>query len=101
MASSRCEAFRGMGFKPERLAVSVGDQNISEVTARSIEAAISWLEKLELTEREQTIARQILKEIGTRLGFLMNVGLDYLTLDRAAATLAGGEPQRIRLATQT
>jgi excinuclease ABC subunit A len=100
MASTPCEACRGLRLKPESLAVTIGGRNISQVTAYSIEGAIRWQEALDLTEREQTIAHQILKEIGTRLGFLMNVGLDYLTLDRAAATLAGGEAQRIRLATQ-
>src|SRR5207248_1210770 len=100
MASTPCEACRGMRLKPESLAVLIGDRNISEVTAHSIETALGWIQTLDLTEREETIARRILKEIGTRLGFLMNVGLEYLTLDRAAATLAGGEAQRIRLATQ-
>jgi excinuclease ABC subunit A len=100
MAATPCEACRGQRLKPESLAVTVGDLNISQVTAFSIERALGWLQELTLSERDQTIAHRVLKEIGTRLGFLMNVGLDYLTLDRAAATLAGGEAQRIRLATQ-
>jgi excinuclease ABC subunit A len=100
MSSTPCAACRGYRLKPESLAITIGERNISQVTAFSIEDALRWQESLDLTEREETIARRILKEIGTRLGFLMNVGLEYLTLDRAAATLAGGEAQRIRLATQ-
>jgi excinuclease ABC subunit A len=100
MSTTPCAACKGQRLKPESLAVTIGERNISVVTSFSIEEAIGWLKGLELTEREQTIARQILKEIGARLGFLMDVGLDYLTLNRAAATLAGGEAQRIRLATQ-
>jgi excinuclease ABC subunit A len=100
MASRPCEACRGMRLKPESLAVTVGELNISRLTSYSIERALGWVESVELTPRERKIGEQILKEIRTRLGFLMNVGLDYLTLNRAAATLAGGEAQRIRLATQ-
>ncbi len=95
-----CPVCHGKRLKPEALAVTVGGIDISTLTAHSIGGACDWFEKLELTPREQTIGRQIVKEISTRLGFLNNVGLDYLTLDRAAATLAGGEAQRIRLATQ-
>jgi excinuclease ABC subunit A len=95
-----CPACKGARLKPESLAVTVGERNISEVSALSIRKSMDFFSSLPLTPRQETIARQVLKEIRTRLGFLLNVGLDYLTLDRAAATLAGGEAQRIRLATQ-
>ena len=95
-----CPACGGARLKPESLAVTVGEKNIAEVAALSIRKAMDFFEELPLTDRQQRIARQVLKEIRTRLGFLLNVGLDYLTLDRSAATLAGGEAQRIRLATQ-
>ncbi|MFB3880022.1 MAG: excinuclease ABC subunit UvrA [Armatimonadota bacterium] len=95
-----CPACKGQRLKPESLAVTVGDQNIAQVAALSIRKAMAFFTDLPLTDRQEKIARQVLKEIRTRLGFLLNVGLDYLTLDRAAATLAGGEAQRIRLATQ-
>jgi len=95
-----CPACKGARLKPESLAVTVGDRNIAQVSALSIKQATEFFEGLSLTSRELKIARQVLKEIQTRLGFLINVGLDYLTLDRSAATLAGGEAQRIRLATQ-
>ncbi len=95
-----CPACKGARLKPESLAVSVGERNIAEVAALSIRRATEFFDGLSLTGRERQIARQVLKEIRTRLGFLMNVGLDYLTLDRSATTLAGGEAQRIRLATQ-
>ena len=84
----------------EVLAILVGGKNICEVTALTVRDAINFFETLNLTERQQFIARQILKEILARLRFLNDVGLDYLTLDRAAGTLSGGEAQRIRLATQ-
>jgi excinuclease ABC subunit A len=100
MSTRPCRACHGARLKPESLAVKVGEMNISQVTRLSIGKALDYLSTLELSSREQTIGRQILKEIGTRLGFLRDVGLAYLTLDRAAATLAGGEAQRIRLATQ-
>jgi excinuclease ABC subunit A len=100
MSTRPCEACKGARLKPESLAVTVGDCNISQVTSLSIGKSLNFLNNLELTAREQTIGRQILKEIQTRLGFLKDVGLDYLTLDRSATTLAGGEAQRIRLATQ-
>ncbi|MFB3880429.1 MAG: excinuclease ABC subunit UvrA [Armatimonadota bacterium] len=95
-----CPACKGARLKPESLAVTVGDKNIAEVAALSIRKSMDFFTDLALTPRQEQIARQVLKEIRTRLGFLLNVGLDYLTLDRAAATLAGGEAQRIRLATQ-
>ncbi len=100
MSTRKCPSCHGLRLKPESLAVTINGLNISNVSAFSVEKAFDWFEGLKLSEREQTIARQIVKEIKTRLGFLMNVGLNYLTLDRAAATLAGGEAQRIRLATQ-
>jgi len=100
MTSRPCPVCRGARLKPEALAVRVGEKNIHEVTGLTIREAAVFLKNLELTSREQQIARQVLKEIDNRLGFLVNVGLDYLTLDRAAGTLAGGEAQRIRLATQ-
>jgi excinuclease ABC subunit A len=100
MSTKPCEACKGARLKPESLAVTVGDLNISQFTRFSIATALAFVDGLELSERERTIGRQIFKEIRTRLGFLKDVGLNYLTLDRAAATLAGGEAQRIRLATQ-
>jgi excinuclease ABC subunit A len=95
-----CSACKGARLKPESLSVKVGRRSIADVTQLSIRAAAGFVESLKLTEREAFIAQRILKEIRERLGFLVNVGLDYLTLDRAAATLSGGEGQRIRLATQ-
>jgi excinuclease ABC subunit A len=99
-ATRPCPACHGKRLKPESLCVTVGGVDIAELSALSIIKANNWFESLTLTHREETIGRQIIKEIRARLGFLINVGLDYLTLDRAAATLAGGEAQRIRLATQ-
>ena len=95
-----CPACGGARLNPESLAVTVGEKNIWEVASMPILHAEKFLGQLELTERDHSIAERILKEIGSRLGFLIQVGLDYLTADRAAATLAGGEAQRIRLATQ-
>lgn len=100
MSSRMCPSCQGARLKPEALAVKVGGLSISEVSRFSVLEAKNFFSELELTSREQIIARQILKEINERLGFLVNVGLDYLTLDRSAGTLAGGEAQRIRLATQ-
>jgi excinuclease ABC subunit A len=102
MSSRPCDACRGARLKPEALAVTVGGRSIAEVTAMSTEDALAFFEGFarNLTERETIIARQVLKEIRARLGFLSNVGLNYLTLDRQAGTLSGGEAQRIRLATQ-
>src|SRR5690554_2021050 len=100
MSSRPCTACGGGRLRPESLAVTVGGKNIVEVTAMSIRDALEFFGNLELSERDRVIAHQVLKEIRARLGFLVNVGLDYLTLDRAAGTLSGGEAQRIRLATQ-
>jgi excinuclease ABC subunit A len=110
MRSKPCPACEGRRLKPESLAVTVGGQNVSEVASMTIEQTLAWTGTLDgssakrakplFTSKEQLIARQILKEIRSRLGFLMNVGLDYLTLDRVASSLSGGEAERIRLATQ-
>ena len=105
MTAVPCRACGGARLKPESLAVLVDGRSIVDVARLSVSAASEWVNALSgkrspLTEREQVIARQILKEIRERLTFLVDVGLDYLTLDRAAATLSGGEAQRIRLATQ-
>jgi excinuclease ABC subunit A len=110
MAARPCPACKGSRLKPEMLSVLIDNRNIVDITRMPIRSAQAWVENLsrdpELTEsapltaREQLIARQILKEIRERLGFLVDVGLDYLTLDRSANTLSGGEAQRIRLATQ-
>jgi excinuclease ABC subunit A len=100
MSAKTCESCKGHRLKPEVLAVTVGKKNIAYVTDLSIREAADFFDSLVLTEKEKAIANLILKEIKTRLGFLINVGLDYLTLSRAAGTLSGGEAQRIRLATQ-
>lgn len=100
MTSTPCPVCHGARLKPEVLSILVGGKNICEVTTLTVRDAINFFETLNLTERQQFIARQILKEILARLRFLNDVGLDYLTLDRAAGTLSGGEAQRIRLATQ-
>jgi excinuclease ABC subunit A len=102
MTSRPCPVCKGQRLKPEALGVTIADKNIVAVTAMSVTQALSFIEGLpsQLTEKQKTIANQILKELKSRLGFLANVGLDYLTLDRSAATLSGGEAQRIRLATQ-
>jgi excinuclease ABC subunit A len=100
MSSSTCPACKGARLKPEALAVTVGGSNIDALTQLSIENAEAFFRTLELTPRQEQIAHQILKEIRARLGFLSNVGLNYLTLARSATTLSGGESQRIRLATQ-
>ncbi|HET6876755.1 MAG TPA: excinuclease ABC subunit UvrA [Jatrophihabitans sp.] len=95
-----CPACDGTRLKPEILCVTVEGRSIAEVSALSIGEAASWLGDLQLSDRDKMIGERVLKEINARLGFLVDVGLHYLSLDRAAATLAGGEAQRIRLATQ-
>jgi excinuclease ABC subunit A len=95
-----CPVCHGTRLKPEILAVKMNGRSIAEVTSLSIGDASEWLSSLELAERERAIADRVLKEVQARLSFLVDVGLDYLSLDRPAATLAGGEAQRIRLATQ-
>jgi excinuclease ABC subunit A len=102
MASNLCPACQGKRLKPESLAVTILDKNIMDVTAMPVTESLNWVEQLgdRISPRELTIARQIIKEIHARLGFLRDIGLSYLTLDRPSATLSGGEAQRIRLATQ-
>lgn len=100
MRITPCPSCKGQRLKPEALAVTVGDKNIYEVTSMSISSLSEFLEGLQLSETQQLIGEQVLKEIRARVGFLVNVGLDYLTLARATGTLSGGEAQRIRLATQ-
>ena len=100
MTVQPCPACQGARLKPESLSVTINAHTIAQVTAFAVKDARAWFEALPLSEREILIGRQILKEIQARLHFLENVGLDYLTLDRATATLSGGEAQRIRLATQ-
>jgi excinuclease ABC subunit A len=95
-----CPACDGKRLKPVSLAVTVGDRSIADVASMAIGECADFLRGLELTPREKQIAERVVKEVNARLGFLLDVGLDYLTLDRAAGTLAGGEAQRIRLATQ-
>ena len=95
-----CSTCHGARLRPEMLAVTVGGKSIYEVCCMSCRESLAFFDALELTEREAFIGRAIVKEIGERLRFLVDVGLDYLTLDRASATLSGGEAQRIRLATQ-
>ncbi|MFZ1287622.1 MAG: excinuclease ABC subunit UvrA [Candidatus Phosphoribacter sp.] len=95
-----CPVCRGARLKPEILAVYVGGRNISQVCALAINECADFLHAVDFTERERQIAERVIKEIGARLGFLLDVGLDYLSLDRPAGTLSGGEAQRIRLATQ-
>ncbi len=100
MSQKPCEVCGGRRLKPEALAVTVGGRNIHELSSLSVTDSLTFFETVHFTETERTIAKQILKEIIARLGFMKNVGLDYLTLERKAATLSGGEAQRIRLATQ-
>ena len=95
-----CPACAGQRLKPETLAVRINDCNIAQISAFSIGEAVTWFSQLTLSDREQLIVHQVVKEINTRLGFLKNVGLSYLDLNRAANSLSGGEAQRIRLATQ-
>lgn len=100
MRITPCPTCKGQRLKKEALAVTVGDKNIHEVTSMSIRKLQVFLHELQLTPTQQMIGEQVLKEIRARVGFLMNVGLEYLTLSRATGTLSGGEAQRIRLATQ-
>ena len=100
MRITPCPACKGQRLKPEALAVTVGDKNIYEVTSLSISSLKEFMDKLELTPAQEMIGEQVLKEIRARVQFLVNVGLEYLTLSRATGTLSGGEAQRIRLATQ-
>ena len=101
-SDTKCEACKGLRLKEEALCVKINQKNISQTTEFSISEAKKWFEKLNfsLNERDLKIAQHILKEINERLSFLLNVGLDYLTLSRESGTLSGGESQRIRLASQ-
>lgn len=100
MSISLCPACHGARLRPETLAVTIGGKNIQQLTDMTVRDSQEFLQQLSLSDRELTIGRQVLKEINARLGFLVTVGLEYLTLSRAAGTLSGGEAQRIRLATQ-
>lgn len=100
MSEISCPECKGLRLRKEALAVTVGGKNIAEVSDMPINEVIAFIDSLSLSEKEQIIAERILREIKVRLGFLKNVGLEYLTLSRGAATLSGGESQRIRLATQ-
>ncbi len=100
MSDNSCPKCKGARLKPEALAVTVGDKNITEFTKMSIGEELKFINSLEFSEKDKIISGQIIKEIKERLGFLINVGLDYLDLARNAGTLSGGEAQRIRLATQ-
>ena len=100
MRTTPCKMCKGKRLKKESLAVTVGGRNIAEITECSVRDLFTFMQELELTERQQQIGELVLKEIRARVGFLMDVGLDYLTLARATASLSGGEAQRIRLATQ-
>lgn len=100
MVTKPCPDCKGKRFKPEILAVTVGDKNIAEISELSVKEALEFFDNLKLSEKDTIIGKQIIKEIKSRLKFLADVGLDYLTLSRSAGTLSGGESQRIRLATQ-
>jgi len=100
MRETPCPACKGARLKPEVLAVTLGGKSIAEVCALSIDECAAFLKQVSLNKREAQIAERVMKEVHARLGFLLDVGLDYLSLDRPAATLSGGEAQRIRLATQ-
>ncbi|MBR6172484.1 MAG: excinuclease ABC subunit UvrA [Eubacterium sp.] len=100
MTAIPCEACGGKRLKPESLAVTIGDKNIFDITEFSVDKLRTYLKETELTDRQTLIGEQILREIGARLKFMSDVGLNYLTLSRATGTLSGGEAQRIRLATQ-
>ncbi len=100
MRETPCDVCKGARLKPEVLAVTLGDKNISEITELSIMECAEFLKAIKLNKREAQIAERVMKEVHARLGFLLDVGLDYLSLARPAGTLSGGEAQRIRLATQ-
>ena len=100
MTIKTCPDCGGKRLKPEILAVTVGGKNIAELSDMSIREALDFIDSIAFSEKDEMIARQIIKEIKARLQFLVDVGLDYLTLSRSAGTLSGGESQRIRLATQ-
>ncbi len=100
MSSIHCPVCKGKRLKPESLAVTIGGKSVTDVTEMSVKEAQAFFDNVDLSAKEKIIAKQILKEIKERLGFMVSVGLDYLTLDRKAGTLSGGEAQRIRLATQ-
>jgi excinuclease ABC subunit A len=100
MSEKPCDACEGKRLRPEALAVTVGGVGINELSVKSVEETLAYIAQLALSDTEKQIARQIMKEITARLTFMRNVGLEYLTLERKAATLSGGEAQRIRLATQ-
>ncbi len=100
MSSNPCPDCKGARLKKESLAVTIGDKNVNEISSMPVSDAKLFFQNINLSERHKMIAHQILKEINCRLGFLVDVGLDYLTLSRSAGTLSGGEAQRIRLATQ-
>jgi len=100
MSAIACKTCQGARLRPESLAVTVNNRSIAEVSHRAIKQILEFMDSLKLTERESMISRQILKEIRARLNFLINVGLDYITLDRESSSLSGGEAQRTRLATQ-
>ena len=100
MRETPCPVCKGTRLKPEVLAVTIGDKSIAAICELSIKDCAQFLNKISLNAREKQIAERVLKEVNARLGFLLDVGLDYLSLDRPAATLSGGEAQRIRLATQ-
>lgn len=100
MTNIECPTCKGKRLKPEVLAITIGDKSISDVTELSIKNLAKFFDEVELTSRQQMIGEQVLREINARVGFLIDVGLEYLTLSRAAGTLSGGEAQRIRLATQ-
>jgi excinuclease ABC subunit A len=100
MTSQVCAACNGKRLKPEVLAITINDKSIADIVEMTVEEALDYYQKITLTDQQQKIAKQIIKEILARLSFLNDVGLDYLNLNRSASTLAGGEAQRIRLATQ-
>src|SRR5512147_2547002 len=100
MSYQTCPDCGGSRLRKESLAIKVAEKAINEITRMSIKQALAFFSEMKLSEKEAAIAHRILKEIRERLGFMVHVGLDYLSLDRGSATLSGGEGQRIRLATQ-